>query len=70
MKTLAAILLLVIGAFVLFAHEINEDDRRRAESEREWVQFSIQHHCRIVRADTFSDPTTLWECDGNFQVRR
>lgn len=59
-----------IAALSLFAHAIHEDERKRERNSEEWLQFSMQHHCKVVRSSSFSDPATLWECEGSFQVRR
>lgn len=45
------------------------EDVANARQQQEWEQFSAQHHCRIVRQSTFTEPQVLWQCDG-FQVSR
>lgn len=63
-------LALFVLPIVLIAHWGNQDMERYHQREREWLQFSMQHHCGIVKESTFWDAATTWQCDGNFQVRR
>jgi cytochrome oxidase Cu insertion factor (SCO1/SenC/PrrC family) len=67
---LIVIMVFVFGVFAGIFNAVTVEDDKQAQREREWLQFSQQHHCRIVREDSFTNPTTLWQCDGNFQVRR
>lgn len=56
------------GCFVI--HELSESDRRDKQSEREWIQFSIEHHCHVARESSFWNGSTLWQCEGGVQIRR
>lgn len=58
-----------IGCF-LIVHGITESNRQDAKREQEWRNFSKQNHCRIVREPGFWDSSEIWQCDGNFQIRR
>jgi hypothetical protein len=67
---LLGILVIMAAGFVFLFHCVNEEDRLAQQRERDWQSFSMQHHCRIARDSSFGDPSTLWECDGGFQVKR
>lgn len=60
----------VLGFFYGFVHMLNEDERQSERRNAEWLTYSEQHHCNIIREESFANPTTLWKCDGNFEVRR
>jgi hypothetical protein len=62
--------LLAAGCMGFLFHQISEEDRIAQQRERDWLSFSMQHHCRIARDSSFSEPSTLWQCDGGFQVKR
>lgn len=38
-----------------------------ARSERNWLEFSAQHHCSMAPHQSLLEQTT-WQCDG-FQVK-
>lgn len=48
---------------------MDADTESHNKVERDWLAFSMQHHCRVSRPSSFSDPNVTWQCDG-FEVRR
>lgn len=74
MKIAIIVVTLVLGLIVLPLVLITRGAEKDAEitrqREREWLQFSMQHHCSILRRSGFWDGDTTWQCDGNFQVVR
>jgi hypothetical protein len=69
-KFLICMGLLCVAGCGIVAHEAAEADRNERQRERDWLAFSITHHCKILKRDGFWDTSTLWECDGGFQVDR
>lgn len=72
MKQLAAISAIVFSVAALFSvmiHVMNADARQAREDAQKWLEFSMQHHCRVSKPSTFNDGFTTWQCDG-FEVRR
>lgn len=70
MKFFIPIALAVLAFFALIIHGVNADEARADQRQQEWLQFSMQHHCHVVREHSFSNPTDLWQCDDNFQIQR
>lgn len=60
----------VLGFFCWFGSALDADNRKLEQRNAEWLTYSEQHHCNIIREESFANPTTLWKCDGNFEVRR
>lgn len=67
---LTVFLIFVFGIFGSLFHAMNVEDARREQREREWLVYSQQHQCKVVRDPGSWDAGTLWECAGGFQVRR
>lgn len=63
------IALSILCFFGFLIHYIDADDARQNKEAQDWLTFSMQHHCRVSKEDTFADPNTIWQCDG-FEVRR
>lgn len=72
MKTGAIVagIVLVLVAFGAFIHSVNLSEQEEQNERQAWLEFTMQHHCHIVRNPTFGNPTTTWQCDGNFEVVR
>jgi hypothetical protein len=69
-KFLLLLALIVALSLGFLFHAMTEEDQRSAKREQDWMTFSQRNHCRIVRESSFWEPSTLWQCDGNFQVKR
>lgn len=73
MKEVIAFLCFIFVGAVFFAfifHAESVDDLARHKRDQEWLQFSMEHHCHIVRDLGFWDAhAAIWQCD-NFQVTR
>lgn len=70
MKTYIIIFAIIAGiALGLISHMITVADERFERRETEWLQFSEQHRCKVVKNAGFWDGATVWQCDG-FSVRR
>jgi len=72
-KFFIPIALAVLGvAFLIYGINSAENaaEARRNKDYSEWLQFSMQHHCGIIRNPSFGNPSTTWQCDGGFQVVR
>ena len=70
MKFFIPIALAVLAFFALIFHALNAGETRAEQRQQEWLQFTMQHHCSIIRNPSFGNPSTTWQCDGNFQVLR
>lgn len=67
---LAGALALLVLFFAGIFHEIAAEDAREQAQRHDWRDFSAAHHCKIAHASTFWEASSIWECDGGFQVRR
>ena len=70
----ALILIIAFLAFLGFLFygcnaAVTADEARRNKGAQDWLEFSMQHHCRVSKQATFSDPNVTWQCEG-FEVRR
>jgi hypothetical protein len=71
MKTVLAMILgAALIALVGCEHYLNEVGRQEKQERREWVEFSIAHHCKVVRPESFWNNSATWGCDGGFEVVR
>lgn len=70
MLSLTFILAVILSPLLLFAHWGNEAEKLQHQRDQEWLQFSMQHHCRIIKEPGFWGVDVTWQCDGNFQVVR
>lgn len=70
MKILIAFIVAALLALGLFAYESNQAEKDYHQRQSEWMLFSMQHHCRVLKEPGFWEVDTTWQCDGNFQVKR
>jgi len=62
--------LIIVATCGLMAHLMDKSEAADAVRAQAWLTFSMQHHCRIIREQTFWTTNSVWQCDDGFQVVR
>lgn len=54
-----------IGGFLYGCNaSIEKDEQARQQMKIQWMQFTAEHHCHLVKDSSFFDPNETWRCDG------